>query len=87
VPALVAYAGLYVANGFVIGWRAAYDVNLGVSTPATTAAPALAWCLSLAGWLVAPGIAGAVAGYVVSTSIAERRTKRLDRLFPGAEDE
>ncbi len=29
----------------------------------------LAWGLSVAGWLLAPGIAGAVAGYVVSNSI------------------
>lgn len=44
----------------------------------------LAWLLSLAGWLIAPGVAGAVAGYVISSAIDARR-RPLDRLF--AEDD
>jgi hypothetical protein len=42
----------------------------------------LAWFLSVAGWLVMPGVAGAVAGYVVSDSIASRRSRPLDEQFP-----
>ncbi|MFU8875517.1 DUF6313 family protein [Micromonospora sp. SL4-19] len=80
-PALVAYGLLFVLNGLIIGWRSAYDVNIGITSPAATASPALAWPLSIAGWLVAPGIAGAVAGYVVSSSIRSRRRKRIDNLF------
>jgi hypothetical protein len=44
----------------------------------------LAWSLSLAGWLVAPGVAGAVAGYVISSAIEARRRRPIDGLF--AED-
>lgn len=69
---------LFGVNGFTIGWRRAYDVTIGITSPADTSAPVLAWFLSIAGWLVAPGIAGAVAGYVVSHAIGARRTRPLD---------
>ncbi|MGN9915845.1 DUF6313 family protein [Micromonospora palomenae] len=75
------YGLLFVLNGLIIGWQTAYDVNIGITSPAVTALPALAWPLSIAGWLVAPGIAGAVAGYVVSSSIRSRRRRRIDNLF------
>lgn len=87
VPILSGYVSLYVASGLVIGWRQAYDVNIGIQSPADTSAPVLAWFLSVAGWLVAPGVAGAVAGYVVSASIASRRKRPVDRrIFPEADD-
>jgi len=82
LPVLVALAVLYVVTGFVVGWRDAYDVSLGIESPAETSAPVLAWFLSVAGWLVMPGVAGAVAGYVVSDSIASRRSRPLTDHFP-----
>ena len=82
LPVLVGLVVLYIVNGFVVGWRDAYDVSLGIESPAETSAPVLAWFLSVAGWLVMPGVAGAVAGYVVSDSIASRRSRTLDELFP-----
>lgn len=82
LPVLAALAVLYVATGFVVGWRDAYDVSLGIESPAETSAPVLAWFLSVAGWLVMPGVAGAVAGYVVSDSISSRRSRPLTDEFP-----
>lgn len=76
-----AFMVLYVVNGFVIGWQQAYDVTLAIISPGQTRSPALAWSLSLAGWLVAPGVAGAVAGYVISTGIESRRRAPLDQIF------
>jgi hypothetical protein len=86
IPILLGYAALYLANGLMIGWRQAYDVNIGVTSPAATTSPALAWVLSLAGWLVAPGIAGAVAGFVISSYIASRRQTPVSRLFTSDDD-
>lgn len=80
-PVAILYGMLFALNGFLIGWRKAYEVSIAIASPAGTPHPACAWLLSLAGWLVAPGIAGAVAGYVISTSIAARRGLPLDRLF------
>lgn len=84
LPVLVAFGLLYVATGVVVGWRDAYDVCLGIESPAKTSAPVLAWFLSVAGWLVMPGVAGAVAGYVVSDSIGSRRSRSLGDSFPGS---
>ena len=78
---------LYVVNGLVIGWREAYDVTLAITSPGDTRNPALAWWLSLMGFLIAPGVAGAVAGYVISTGIESRRREPLERLFVEGSDD
>lgn len=81
LPLLVVFMALFVANGLVIGWRQAYDVMLAITSPAATGSPVLAWFLSIAGWLVGPAVAGAVAGSIVTASISSRRRKPLDQLF------
>ncbi|MER5425347.1 DUF6313 family protein [Streptosporangium roseum] len=86
-PILAVFGLLFAVNGLTIGWRRAYDVTIGITSPADTSIPVLAWFLSVAGWLLAPGIAGAVAGYVVSDAIGARRTRPLDDFFPEAGDE
>jgi hypothetical protein len=69
---LAAFAGLFVVNAVVIGGRVAYDVTVQIDSPWDTSSPALALPLSLAGWLVVTGFAGAVAGYVV-TEVTDNR--------------
>jgi hypothetical protein len=81
IPALVAFAALFAANGLVIGWRKAYDVMLAIISPADTSSPVLAWLLSLAGWLVGPAVAGAVVGYMITAAIEGRRKKPIAELF------
>jgi hypothetical protein len=81
MPVLVAFAALFAANGFVIGWRKAYDVMLAITSPADTSSPVLAWLLSFAGWLVGPAVAGAVVGYMITTAIEGRRKTPIDELF------
>jgi Family of unknown function (DUF6313) len=77
----VAFVALFIANGLVIGWRSAYDVMLAITSPAATSSPALAWLLSLGGWLVGPAVAGAVVGYMITAEIEGRRKKKFDELF------
>jgi hypothetical protein len=84
LPVLVAFAALYVVTGFQVGWERAYNICLAIDPPSGTSSPVLAWALSIAGWLVMPGVAGAVAGYVVSDSIASRRSRSLGDSFPDA---
>ncbi|MBP2326679.1 hypothetical protein JOF56_007064 [Kibdelosporangium banguiense] len=74
---LAAFAGLYVANAVVIGGRVAYDVSVQIDSPWDTASPWLALPLSIAGWLVVTGFAGAVAGYVVTEVTDNRNIGRL----------
>jgi len=85
-PILVGFSVLYVANGIILGWRTAYEVCIGIVSPAATGVPVLAWFLSIIGWLLVPGLAGAVAGYVVTTMTTERRTKPIERLFSTDEE-
>jgi hypothetical protein len=70
---------LYVVNGMANGWTTAYDVAIGITSPGDPAlpVPALAWPLSMAGWLAAPAIFGAVAGVAVSKAIADRRQRPI----------
>jgi len=77
----VLYVGLYVSNGFMIGWFTAYDVMIGTTSPSKTTAPIIAFLLSVAGWVLAPSIVGGVAGYVVSSSITSRRSRPMGELF------
>lgn len=76
---LTAFALLYVANGVVIGWKTTYDVTIGITSPGDgkVPVPALAWFMSLAGWLAAPAVCGAVAGVVISVAINGRRQRPL----------
>jgi hypothetical protein len=83
---LVLFALLYVGNGLLIGWRAAYDVTTGIVSPGSTAAPWAAWPLSLAGWLAMPAVTGAVAGYVLSVAIGGRRQQSIDAALAERDD-
>jgi Family of unknown function (DUF6313) len=74
---LAAFAGLYLLNALVIGGRVAYDVSIQIDSPWDTASPWLALPLSIAGWLVVTGFAGAVAGYVVAEVTDNRNIRRL----------
>ena len=83
---VAAFAVLYVANGLAIGWRTTYDVTIGVTSPGDeqVAVPLLAWFLSVAGWLAAPALAGAVAGTIIGRAVSGRRQQSiLDVLTTG----
>jgi hypothetical protein len=81
LPLSLSLAILFALNGAVIGWTTSYEVMIGITSPSKTTLPVLAWFLSVAGWLVAPGVAGAVAGYIVSSSIDSRRSRPIGELF------
>jgi Family of unknown function (DUF6313) len=59
----------------VIGWSAAYEVMIGIKSPAEVAAPVLSWAVSLVGWLMIPAFVGGTAGYLVTRQIEARRTR------------
>lgn len=93
---LAAVGALYAAGGLMIGWQTAYEIAVGITSPGVVASPpagsstpspaavVLAWALSLTGWLAVPGIAGAVAGYVVTAHTDQRRDRPLDSFLPAA---
>lgn len=80
------FRGIYIVAGFgvlfLINWLAvggttAYNLTLQITSPWDTRYPWLAVPLSVAGWLVVTGFAGAVAGYVVTDVAENRNIQRL----------
>ncbi|MEV0254745.1 DUF6313 family protein [Streptomyces sp. NPDC050732] len=70
---LLTFGLLYVAGGAFLGWRAAYEVLLGLTAPGQTRHSAFAYVLSLSGWLLVPAIIGGAAGYFLGRQIDARR--------------
>jgi Family of unknown function (DUF6313) len=87
LPFAVAVVVLYTANGFLNGWAKSYDLLVGIGSPTGAEWRLPAWALSIAGWLFVPGLAGAVAGYIVTEFIANWRTRPLDSLFNPRDDD
>ncbi|WP_261958446.1 DUF6313 family protein [Streptomyces nigrescens] len=74
---LAVCAGLYVLNGFLIGWANSYEVMTGITSPAEAHPQWCAWPLSLAGWAAIPAIIGAAAGYVITEQIQAHQAREL----------
>ena len=77
------FMALFVANGFVLGWKTTYDVTIGITSPGDpdVTVPVLAWLMSVAGWLAAPAVAGGVAGAVISNAITNRRQRPIGEVL------
>ena len=84
-PLLLGFTVIYVVSGLLLGWAETYNVLLAITSPADAPFPVLAWIVSIIGWLAAPAITGAVAGYIVSAQIANRRTRPISELYPEGE--
>ncbi|MGB8943012.1 MAG: DUF6313 family protein [Streptomyces sp.] len=65
---------LYILGGLLLGWRAAYEVLVGLQPPGDTKVPAYGYVLGMLGWLLVPAIIGGAAGYLVTRQIDRRRT-------------
>ncbi|MBL1112767.1 hypothetical protein JK364_10215 [Streptomyces sp. 110] len=74
---LAVCGGLYVLNGFLIGWANAYEVILGITSPAGVRPQWCAWPLSLIGWAAIPAIVGAAAGYIITEQIQAHHAREL----------
>lgn len=57
----------------VVGWTVAYNVLIGITSPADTQFPLYSWLLSLTGWLLVPAVIGGTTGYLVNREIDKRR--------------
>lgn len=74
---VVGFGLLYLVNVLAVGGRTAYDLTVQIVSPWDTPYPWLTLPLSVAGWLVVTGFAGAVAGYVVTDVADNRNIERL----------
>lgn len=80
---LAGFGALYIANGAIIGWKTTYDVAIGIKSPGDDdiTAPTLAWFLSVAGWLAAPAVFGAVVGAVIASAVNGRRRRPIGEVL------
>ncbi|MFD0549995.1 DUF6313 family protein [Streptomyces rectiviolaceus] len=73
-------AGLFILNGALMGWTAAYEVLLGITSPAAADPQWAAWLLSVAGWAAMPALIGGAAGYVISAQIQSHQNRDIDEV-------
>ncbi|MFJ2094700.1 DUF6313 family protein [Streptomyces sp. NPDC087901] len=72
---------LYALNGFLIGWANAYEVMIGITSPAAIHPQWCAWGLSLIGWVAIPAIVGAAAGYVITEQIQAHHAREMGEVL------
>jgi len=78
---IAAVAGVYLAGAAILGWNAAFEVLTGITAPQATKTPAIAYVLSLFGWLLVPALVGAAAGYLVTRQIDSRRSRSIEDII------
>lgn len=80
-PVVLLTATLYSLNGALVGWATAYEVLVGITSPAEVQPQWCAWPLSLAGWAVLPALIGGLVGYVVAAQIESHRSRELAEIL------
>ncbi|MEZ0076280.1 DUF6313 family protein [Planotetraspora sp. GP83] len=80
---ILTFVVLFMVDGCLIGWSRAYEVMVGITSPAAVGAPFASWGVSVLGWLMIPAFVGGVVGYVVNSQIDARRTQTEDDVAEG----
>lgn len=71
----LAFIVLFVIDGALIGWSTAYEVLIGITSPADAGSAPVTWLVSLVGWLAIPAFVGGTVGYLVTRQIETRRRR------------
>ncbi|WP_425508064.1 DUF6313 family protein [Streptomyces bathyalis] len=74
-------AGVFVANGALVGWGTAYELMTGITSPAEVQPSWLAWALSLLGWGAIPAVVGGTAGYVITVQIERHQSRDFEAVI------
>jgi hypothetical protein len=69
LPLAIVLLGIICVAAVTNGWWLTYEVLLGITSPKSTKNLPLSLAVSLLGWLIAPAVAGGVAGYVIQRQI------------------
>ncbi|MEV4222294.1 DUF6313 family protein [Nonomuraea sp. NPDC049725] len=54
----LAFVVVFVVNGMLIGWSTAYEVLIGIKSPAGAGSAPVTWLVSIVGWLMIPAFVG-----------------------------
>ncbi|MFE7190148.1 DUF6313 family protein [Kitasatospora sp. NPDC057541] len=74
-------AGLFALNGFLLGWAQAYEVMVGLASPAAVRPQWSAWLLSVTGWAAIPAFVGGMAGHLVTAQIQAHQALPLEEVL------
>ncbi|MFJ8503339.1 DUF6313 family protein [Streptomyces avermitilis] len=74
-------AGLFVGGGVLMGWATAYEVLIGITSPAKVDKWWVAWPLSVVGWAAIPAFVGGTAGYLITVQIQMHQAQDLDAVI------
>lgn len=77
---LAACVALCVLNGVLGGWTSAYEVLLGIRSPADADPRWCAWLLSVVGWAAIPAFVGGTAGYLITAQIQAHQARPQDEV-------
>jgi uncharacterized protein DUF6313 len=77
---LAAFIGVYALGGLLIGWARAYEVLIGITSPAKLPYPVLSWTVSIVGWMIVPAFIGGTVGYLLGRQIDTHRSRDLKDL-------
>ncbi|MFI8449056.1 DUF6313 family protein [Streptomyces erythrochromogenes] len=69
---------LFVVNGVLLGWVQAYEVLIGITSPAKAEPAWCAWPLSIVGWAAIPAFVGGTAGYLITSQIQTHQSRTMD---------
>ncbi|MFD5919604.1 DUF6313 family protein [Kitasatospora sp. NPDC058201] len=72
---------LFVLNGFLTGWVNAYNVMVGITSPAAVRPQWCAWLLAVTGWAAIPSFVGGMAGYLVTAQIQARQALPMEQVL------
>ncbi|MEU3559725.1 DUF6313 family protein [Kitasatospora sp. NPDC006786] len=75
-------AALFALNAVLLKRHAAeaYEVMVGITSPATVTPQWCAWPLSIVGWGAIPAFVGAMVGYLVTAQIQTHQAEPLDEV-------
>ncbi|MFD8619322.1 DUF6313 family protein [Streptomyces sp. NPDC059513] len=74
-------AVLFATNGMLLGWADAYDVLIGITSPAEADSQWAAWPLSVVGWAAIPAFVGGTVGYLVTVQIQAHQSRDFDAMM------
>ncbi|WP_425246442.1 DUF6313 family protein [Streptomyces sp. NEAU-NA10] len=72
---------LFILNGVLLGWAAAYEILIGIASPAKADPGWAAWPLSVVGWAAIPAFVGGTAGYLITAQITRHQTRDYDAVI------
>lgn len=64
-----------------MGWATAYEVLIGITSPAKADPQWAAWPLSVAGWAAMPAFVGGTAGYLITAQIKTHQARNRDAVI------